>query len=204
MSQEATRANVRKYSNPNPLHQWLLRRFLDRVASDVRWALGAVARPTLLDVGCGEGYVLRHLRRVWPGLAVQGMDRDRQALSLARAATPNIPFWQGDAAHLPFRDHSFDLLVCLEVLEHLREPWLALVELARVSRGYVLLSVPHQPYFALANLLRGQNLGRLGEDPDHRHHWTGSQFLSLVKGRMKVVKLCYPFPWVLLLAETSG
>lgn len=204
MRQAATRANVRKYSNPNHLHQWLLRRFLDRIAREVRWALGALARPTLLDVGCGEGYVLQHLRAAWPGLALQGVDGDRQALALARAANPGTPLWQGDAAHLPFRDSSFDLVACLEVLEHLREPWQALAELARVSRRYVLLSVPHQPYFALANFLRGQNLGRLGEDPEHLHHWTASQFLALVRSRLKVIRLCYPFPWVLLLTEASG
>ncbi|MDP2728193.1 MAG: class I SAM-dependent methyltransferase [Dehalococcoidia bacterium] len=202
MIQAAPRPNVRKYSNPNPLHQWLLRRFLGKVSDEVLQTLGTLEKPILLDVGCGEGYVLGHLRKAWPGLAVQGVDGDREALNLARASIPDIAFWQSDANHLPFRDHSFDMVICLEVLEHLREPRQTLEELARVSRRYVLVSVPHQPYFALANFLRGQNLSRLGEDPDHLHHWTASQFLTLVRGRLKTTRLCHPFPWVLVLAET--
>jgi len=200
--QAATRSNVSKYANPNPLHQWLLRHFLEKAASETRWALGALATPALLDVGCGEGYVLRHLQRDWPTLETQGMDGDREALALARRACPGTLFLQADAARLPFRDRSFDMLTCLEVLEHLREPGQALAELARVSRRYILLSVPNQPFFALSNLLRGRNLGRLGEDRDHIHHWTASQFLSLVRAKLDVIKLCYPFPWVLVLAET--
>ena len=203
MIQGPARSNARKYSNPNPLHQWLLHRFLDRVAGEVRWALGEATGTTLLDVGCGEGYVLRHLRPSIPGLQAQGIDGDRRALGQARAASPEAVLWQGDAALLPFRDRSFDMVTCIEVLEHLREPWQAMAELARVSQGPILLSVPHQPYFALANLLRGQNLSRLGEDPDHLHHWTASQFLVQVRKRLGVVRLCHPFPWLLLLAEAK-
>lgn len=202
MIQAPARSNLRKYANPNPLHQWLLRRFLDKVAEEVCRALAGLVSPTLLDVGCGEGYVLRRLREARPELVLLGIDGDRQALALARALGPDVAtFWQGDASHLPFRDHSFDMLTCLEVLEHLKEPRRALDELARVSRRYALLSVPHQPHFALANLLRGQNWRRLGEDPGHLHHWTASQFLGLVKARLRVVRLCYPFPWVLVVAE---
>lgn len=202
MIQAAARSNVSKYSNPNPLHQWLLRRFLARVAGEVGSATATLPQPTLLDVGCGEGYVLSHLRKSWPSLAVGGIDGDREALGLAREACPDALLLRGDATQLPFQGDSFDMLICLEVLEHLRDPWKALGELARVSRRYVLLSVPNQPYFALSNLLRGRNLGRLGEDADHLHHWTSSRFLRLVRDRLKVVELCYPFPWVLVLAET--
>jgi 2-polyprenyl-3-methyl-5-hydroxy-6-metoxy-1,4-benzoquinol methylase len=132
------------------------------------------------------------------------MDGDREALALARTACPDTFFLQADAARLPFQSRSFDILTCLEVLEHLREPGQALAEMARVSRKHLLLSVPNQPYFTLANLLRGRNLRRLGEDPDHIHHWTASQFLALVKCQLGVMKLSYPFPWVLVLCHTKN
>lgn len=201
MTPAASRSNVRKYSNPNPVHQWLLRRFLERVTGDLRTALGSHAGPELLDVGCGEGYVLCHLQEAFPGLIMQGMDGDLEALDQAREKMPGVHFWQGDATLLPFQDRSFDTVTCLEVLEHLSEPERALEEMARVSRGYLLLSVPNQPFFALANFLRGQNLRRLGEDAGHVHHWTAPQFLSLVKGRVKLASVSYPFPWILALAR---
>lgn len=204
MIQAAGRSNARKYANPNPVHQWLLRRFLERVTAESQWAVGNLVSPVLLDVGCGEGYVLEHLRRYWHGMRVLGVDGDHQALSLARKACPGATFLQSDARKLPFTDHSLDLITCLEVLEHLRDPALALAEMARVARRYILVSVPNQPYFALANLLRGRNLARMGDDPGHIHHWTASQFLALVRGQLSVMKLSYPFPWVLVLCHTKN
>jgi len=198
----APRSNARKYRNPNPVHQWLLRRFLEAVAVEAQDALGPASSPRLLDVGCGEGYVLRRLKSLWPDTAMQGVDGDAEALKEARSFVPRAFLGRADATHLPFQDKSFDLVACTEVLEHLKEPSQALDELARVCRGHVLLSVPNQPFFSLANLARGQNVGRLGEDPDHVHHWTAFQFLALVKRRLKVVRVRYPFPWVLVLAET--
>lgn len=202
MIQAAARSNVRKYGNPNPVHQWLLRRFLEAVTSEAKGALGGVPNPRLLDAGCGEGYVLKRLRGIRPGLNLQGIDGDREALREARTAIPGVFLGHADASHLPFRAASFDMVTCLEVLEHLRDPRSAVEELERVSRRYLLLSVPNQPFFSLANLLRGQNVGRLGEDPGHLHHWTARQFVRLIGRRLKLVKVRYPFPWVLVLAET--
>jgi len=200
--QAASRSNVRKYNNPNPVHQLLLRRFLRCVAQEAQGALRTHNCPRLLDVGCGEGYVLRHLRGAWPELAAQGVDGDREALVQARGSIPGAFLGHADASYLPFAGNSFDMVACLEVLEHLREPALAMEELARVSRGYLLLSVPNQPFFSLSNLVRGKNVRRLGEDPEHLHHWTALQFVSMIKGRFKVSRVRYPFPWVLVLAET--
>ncbi|MDO8690169.1 MAG: hypothetical protein Q7R39_09215, partial [Dehalococcoidia bacterium] len=69
MIQAAPRSNARKYRNPNPVHQWLLRRFLEAVALEAQDALGPTPNPRLLDVGCGEGYVLRRLKSIWPDTA---------------------------------------------------------------------------------------------------------------------------------------
>lgn len=201
MTHPGERSNVRKYRNPNPVHQWLLRRFLQAVTLQTERALGPGASPRLLDVGCGEGYVLRRLLKALPGLIAQGIDGSREALSAAHVFAPGAMLGHADATRLPFRDQCFDIVVCLEVLEHLPNPSEALEELRRVSRRHVLISVPNQPFFAMSNLLRGQNMTRLGEDPEHLHHWTAMQFVSLVKQGLRVVSVHYPFPWVLVLAE---
>lgn len=52
---------------------------------------------------------------------------------------PNI---LGDAQHLPFKDGSFFLVKCSDVLEHLPKPFLAMKECARVSNSLVVLRVP--------------------------------------------------------------
>lgn len=147
----------------------------------------ASAPPTpVLDVGCGEGFVARAL-----GLPAIGLDKRRDAFLTM----------QGDALALPIRDKAVPVVLCLEVLEHLPEPWLALEELKRVCSGYLILSVPDQPWFSIGNFMRGKNLSRLGEDPEHLWHWRGETFLRLLQERCEVVRAVRSFPWVIALAK---
>jgi len=199
------RRNYQKYANPNPLQRWLLNRFQRRVAHLVAFSVDQMgALPCILDVGCGEGYVLEYLRGRVPHIFLCGVDWDRGALELARAANGDIPYHCGDALNLPFADGSFDLVMCLEVLEHLESPWLALDELRRVSRRDLLVSVPNQPLFSLANLLRGKNWPAWGEDPEHVQHWRGKSFVSLIGERLPIRRVVYSFPWVIVLASAEN
>jgi ubiquinone/menaquinone biosynthesis C-methylase UbiE len=87
---------------------------------------------TVLEVGIGNGFVTRYLRN--RGTSVTTLDINYDL----------VPDVTGSVLGLPFSDASFDLVTCYEVLEHL--PYTdfsaALGELARVSRSYVLLSLP--------------------------------------------------------------
>ena len=91
---------------------------------------------SVLDVGCGDGGVSRPLAA---RVELFGVDRSRSALRrfAGRAAV-------GDATELPFADRAFDLVMANDVLEHLDPDALrqTLAELRRVSRRYVLLTVP--------------------------------------------------------------
>ena len=96
----------------------LLGRFLRRVSE-----LAASQRPRrILEVGCGEGFVLATLAARLPGSRLDGLELDETALGEARRRCPGAALVRGDACALPFRAESFDLVVCLEVLEHLPEP----------------------------------------------------------------------------------
>ena len=90
-----------------------------------------------------------------------GCDVSDVALEIA-SQTPirGRRFVVGSIVDLPFPDRSFDVVGCFEVLEHLPGdlPRRALSELARVARRAVVLSVPHEPVFCLANAARGKNL----------------------------------------------
>ncbi|MGB9724470.1 MAG: class I SAM-dependent methyltransferase [Chloroflexia bacterium] len=188
--------NLQKYRNPNPLQRYLLRRFLARVQALV----GPLQNRSVLDVGCAEGFVLRALQQKMPHSGpLVGIDVDGAALRRGREWHPGISFCQGNALALPFPDHSFDLVLCLEVLEHLERPRQALREIARVARYQVLISVPHEPFFRLANLLRGKHLKRMGDDPEHLHHWGMAGFRRLLQERFLIQALSCPFPWLLAL-----
>jgi SAM-dependent methyltransferase len=98
----------------------------------------------VLDVGCGEGELARHLPdRAWVGL-------DSSAEMLARAPRPAV---HGEATALPFPGASFPSVALLYVLYHLQEPAQALAEARRVLRrgGLVAVAAPSRydsPEFA--------------------------------------------------------
>jgi len=186
------RGNYQKYLNPNPLQQYLIRRFHQRVGELVR----ETGARYILDAGCGEGFTIERLASHF---FTQGVDNDFSSLLEARERNPNSDFYLGDVRDLPLASQAFPLVLCLQVLEHLPDPHPALEELRRATSRHCLISVPHEPFFRLANLLRGKNLGNWGNDPEHIHNWTAGEFIRLLEGYFEIEKVVYSFPWVIAL-----
>lgn len=191
--QFSRRGNLQKYESRNPLQRLLIRHFQRRVGELVE----AAHASSILDVGCGEGYTIDYLLRANGRLRIQGVDYDWPALRQARAKHPGVLFQLADIRRLPYGSASFDLVLCLEVLEHLAEPVPALEELRRVCGQRSVISVPNEPFFMLSNFLRGKNVRAWGNDAEHLHLWTAGQFRRLVERYFEVERVLYPFPWVL-------
>lgn len=92
---------------------------------------------SVLDVGCGNGFVTRRLR----AKRVVGLEPSEEALA----------HFEGNAVigtsdDLPFEDSSFDTVVCAMVLEHLTDDVFAktIKELDRVARASLVLGVPYR------------------------------------------------------------
>ncbi|HZW84558.1 MAG TPA: class I SAM-dependent methyltransferase [Nitrososphaerales archaeon] len=94
---------------------------------------------SLLDVGTGDGYTIRLVKPQGP---VTGIDTDPEMADLA--ATRSVDFRVGSAYKIPFPDGTFDLVTCVEVIEHLERPLEALAELKRVTKkgGSVVMTTP--------------------------------------------------------------
>lgn len=191
------RPNFRKHASKNPLQRWLLGRFYREVTDLMAEALAGKPHPLVVDVGAGEAFIAGRLDL--GRVRYVGLDPDPAAAAFA-VSRFGTAYVIGDGVCLPFRSGVADLVLCLEVLEHLADPDAALAEVCRVGRR-VILSVPHQPWFALANLARGKNLRRLGDDPDHRHFWTAGRFLGWAGHRLKIERVRFPFPWLVLLGR---
>lgn len=193
-----TSSNLRKHTSANPLQRLLLERFHE--AATQLLDLAAPAPRRLLDAGCGEGFAMRAVFAS-TGATVVGLDGSPAALPIAGALNPGRSFAAGDLYALPFASGSFDLVACMEVLEHLDEPARGLRELCRVSAGWLLLSVPNEPLFRGANFLRGKHVGALGNDPGHINHWSAAGFLRFVGTQATVVASRTSFPWTLALCK---
>ncbi len=116
----------------------------------------------ILEVGSGEGWIVSQLRARFPTCKLLAIDLAMEMVQATRHAAAVEGAAYASADHLPFGDRSFDLVVCVEVLEHLETPGLALREIARVSKGHVILSVPREPLWRLLNMVRGAYIGVIG------------------------------------------
>jgi SAM-dependent methyltransferase len=188
--------NLQKHLNPNPIQRWLLGRFYRRILDLVTMS-GA---RQILDAGCGEGFTMCELKRGGVRATMLGVDLSRTALAWSRdRQVAQSPLAVADVHRLPFSSNDFDLVLCLEVLEHLPDSAAGLRELLRVSGEYILVSVPHEPFFRWSNFLRGKHFHVWGNDPEHLHGYTGRAFKRLVSSQASMVWFGYSFPWQIAL-----
>jgi ubiquinone/menaquinone biosynthesis C-methylase UbiE len=190
-----------KYQASNPVVRALLNRFLRRLDE----AAANLSPGSVLDVGCGEGVVTERLAQRLAPVKVLGVDADEAHLKAeweSRTAS-NISFATGSAYDLPFADGSFDLVCCIEVLEHLERPRDALAEMSRVAGRALLLSVPNEPSWRISHFLAGRDVRRLGDTPGHINHWSKRAFLSLAS-ELGTAHAGAVFPWTLAVVDLAS
>lgn len=103
-----------------------------------------------------------------------------------------------------YRDNEFDLVICCEVLEHVNNFEQALKELKRISKKYILISVPNEPIWRMLNMVRGKYWKALGNTPGHINHWGVISFGKLVKSeKLLILGKKYPFPWQMMLLRVN-
>jgi 2-polyprenyl-3-methyl-5-hydroxy-6-metoxy-1,4-benzoquinol methylase len=185
-----------KYGTKNPIARFLVGRFLTAVEETLR----ELDPRSLLDVGCGEGLVTERLARALPGAAVVGLDvaDPRLLAEWGRRQGGNLEFRAGSAYALPYDDGAFDVVCALEVLEHLERPAEALTELRRVAARALVVSVPREPVWRVANVLSGRYVGALGNTPGHVNHWSKRAFRELAGRAGAVTSVRTPFPWTVV------
>jgi SAM-dependent methyltransferase len=121
--------------------------------SRYRWASGIAAGRRVLDAGCGEAYGSAMLARAGAA-AVTGVDIAESVLESARDGLPaEVTLEVGDVRSLPYKDGSFDLIVCFEVIEHVEDPAPVLDELRRLlaPEGVLLISSPNRGVYPPGN-----------------------------------------------------
>jgi SAM-dependent methyltransferase len=87
---------------------------------------------SILDVGCGPGYVSAAAAE--RGAVPVGLDFSGEMIAIAKKMWPRIEFREGDAQNLPFQDANFDRVVANFALLHFTNPERAIAEAARVLK----------------------------------------------------------------------
>ncbi len=188
-----TTTNFEKHTSKNPLKKFFINNYFNNFLSLVY----DLKIETVLDAGCGEGFTLNKLKQNGIGKKYEGIDYSEEAVKLGRKTYPDLDIKKGDIYNLNYKDNSFDLVICTEVLEHLDDPQKALFDILRVSSRYILLTVPNEPWFTFFNFTQW------GKDIGHINHWSSFSFQKFItkNSKVKIIKIKNPFPWTMILTE---
>lgn len=190
-----------KYQTKNPIFRYLMDNFLksfDRLFLKNSYK-------NLLEVGCGEGYLLSHIKDICKNpISLTGIDNSNEIISFAKQQVPQAKLHVASASSLPFNNQEFDIVVTCEVLEHVPEYEQALAEISRVGSRYFIFSVPQEPIWRVLNVLRFKYLADGGNTPGHVNHWSREGFLKLISQHFNVEEVLTPFPWTMILAKKTA
>jgi SAM-dependent methyltransferase len=114
----------------------------DLAESNIKYILRSIRDgQSILDAGCGKGYLLNRIKQVFPEAQLHGLDLENH-LGYA-----GILFTPGTVTRLPFPDNHFDVVICTHTIEHIISLDQAIGELIRITRGKLIIVTPCQRYF---------------------------------------------------------
>ncbi|MEO7965739.1 MAG: class I SAM-dependent methyltransferase [Gemmatimonadaceae bacterium] len=143
----------------------------------LRGSTGSLDNVDALDLGADNGVISWLFRRA--GGRWASADLTTETTEAIRAMVGDEVYRVGDDASLPFADERFDLIVVVDLLEHLEDDRRLLAEIGRCARiaGRVVLNVPHAKPGALLRHVRNV-LGLTDVWHGHRHAGYTAQTLS--------------------------
>jgi len=190
--------NLRKWEYGNALYQSVLNRYLDRMAAQLQSA----APESVLDAGCGEGYVYRGLKSRGAVARWRGIDASAGAVRFAAERSPECTWAVGDLRKLALASRSAELVLCSQVLEHIPNPEPVRDELARVSSRWLLISVPLEPLFRSICALT--EAAGVGDDPGHVNFWTPRAFRKFLSPVGRLVHWEWTAVYQIALVEVTA
>jgi len=122
------------FSERNKLIDWAMKKYFPNAES-------------VLEIGCGTGYVLNGLFSIRPGIKYTGADIYTSGLKFAAERVPEANFIQMDARHIPFQN-EFDIIGAFDMVEHVEEDQQVFDQIFKAVRygGGVIISVPQHAW----------------------------------------------------------
>ena len=170
-----------------------LRKPETKIANDI---VEKMESGTILDLGSGTGYLAIEIARRSPSLQVYGIDLSRQMVKIARRhakGIDNARFVFGNAARLPFKDNSIDLVISTGALHHWKTPRLVFDECYRVLKtgqeAWIYDGCP-EVFYNPADRRKvyeeyGFLVGRLGPRVSAIHGFTKEEYQTEIKGMLE-------------------
>ena len=170
----------------------VLRKPEAKIANEIAENMG---KGIILDLGSGTGYLSIEIAKRSPNLQVYGIDLSRQMVKIARRhakGVDNAQFVFGNAAGLPFKDSSIDLVVSTGASHHWKTPRLVFDECHRVLRtgkeAWIYDGCPevfnNPTDRRKMNEKYGFLIGRLGYRVSTLHGFTREEYQTVIKGML--------------------
>ena len=171
----------------------VLRKPETKITNDV---VGKMGKGTILDLGSGTGYLSIEIARRSPNLQVYGIDLSRQMVKIARRhakGVDNARFVFGNAAKLPFKDNSIDLVISTGASHHWKTPRLVFDECYRVLKigkeAWIYDGCPevfnNPADRRKMNEEYGFLVGRLGHRVSTLHGFTREEYRTVIKDMLE-------------------
>jgi SAM-dependent methyltransferase len=173
-----------------PEHRWALRLFEKSILKQAKYralvrTIGDTSEKDCLDLGSDNGvisYLLRSRGGRWTSA-----DLSEKAVASIRSLV-GTDVHLVDGIHMPFADGSFDRVVVIDLLEHVRDDARCVAELARILRpgGELIVNTPHAKTLSLVRPLR-ERLGLTDAWHGHvRPGYTRASLRALLEGGFRV------------------
>lgn len=134
----------------------------------------------ILDIGCGQGLLIKKIRACTPDVKMHGIDLSQKLCEISKRNNPDAYILNGDAESLPYDDDSFDFVFMTEALEHMLDYDRALSEAHRVLKpgGIFIVTVPNRDWlrYDFYDKLRNKKL-----QPVDDHYFRFDEIRSLLK-----------------------
>jgi len=189
-----------KYESTNPIVQTLVKKYFQDLDSFIIPIKDEIA--SALEIGCGEGYVTKHLQDI--GICIEGADISERIINVARELHPSIRFSVQSIYDLTSSGKKYDIIFMNQVFEHLDNPKQAMEEIKKSTRKYLFFSVPNEPLFRIANIARMKYLSEFGNSPGHVNHWSKRSFRKfLVSQDIDIIGISTSTVWILALCTIN-
>ncbi|MCK9214510.1 MAG: class I SAM-dependent methyltransferase [Rhodoferax sp.] len=106
----------------------------------------------VLEIGCGSGATLGWLKQKYQGLQAVGLEMVSDAANVAAQYADSVHCMDIESQPSPHALGHFDLIICLDVLEHLVDPWVVIDRFVKdhlVDGGILILSLPNVRHFSV-------------------------------------------------------
>lgn len=139
------------YESKHPLVRYGHNKRANEVVEMVR----KVNPKRVLEIGCGEGFLLEKLSKVCDA-ELFGAEISKERIAKAKEKGFPCTIEECDVVSLPFEDNFFDLVIGSEIFEHVKDYKEVIKEIKRVVNGSVVVSFPNELILTLGRLCTGR------------------------------------------------